>query len=212
MPTDGRRAGDGDRVMTREDIAWAARSILAESGVEGVTVRAVARRVGVSAPAFYRHYDSRESLLRHIAAEICRARTEGLAAAAEHGFIAVAKCYRNWAVGSRHEYVLLFARGVAEDAARRFASVLTAPLARLWRARPFPAPADAEIGLELRGQLARHRDWLADPDLPIGVVLVLLTSWIRVHSLVAMEAAHPAGGGQRFAREIADIAACLGAG
>jgi AcrR family transcriptional regulator len=59
----------------------AARELLEEDGSAGLSLRAVARRAGVSAAAPYRHYADREALVSAVAAEGCRELAEYLAAA-----------------------------------------------------------------------------------------------------------------------------------
>jgi AcrR family transcriptional regulator len=55
------------RSPTDERIAGAARKILERHGAVEVTMRRVARAVGVSAMAIYRHFPSREALLHRVA-------------------------------------------------------------------------------------------------------------------------------------------------
>ncbi|MGE0220875.1 TetR/AcrR family transcriptional regulator [Mycolicibacterium sp.] len=47
--------GAGDRL--REEIVAAAADLIAEKGQEGLTLRGIARRVGITAPAIYAHFD-----------------------------------------------------------------------------------------------------------------------------------------------------------
>lgn len=55
--------GEGDRLRT--DLLDAAAELMATHGtVEGISLRAVARRAGVSATAVYRHFDDHTALLR----------------------------------------------------------------------------------------------------------------------------------------------------
>lgn len=58
----------------------AARELLEEDGSAGLSLRAVARRAGVSATAPYRHYADRDALVSAVAAEGYRELTENLAA------------------------------------------------------------------------------------------------------------------------------------
>jgi AcrR family transcriptional regulator len=53
----------------RERIAAAAQELVLRDGIEGFSMRKVADRVGVSAPAIYRHYRNREELLNEIVLE-----------------------------------------------------------------------------------------------------------------------------------------------
>ncbi|MEU3278612.1 TetR/AcrR family transcriptional regulator [Streptomyces antibioticus] len=59
----------------------AARELLEEDGSAGLSLRAVARRAGVSATAPYRHYADREALVSAVAAQGYRELAEDLAAA-----------------------------------------------------------------------------------------------------------------------------------
>ncbi|MER5598487.1 TetR/AcrR family transcriptional regulator [Streptomyces sp. NPDC002265] len=59
----------------------AARELLEEDGSAGLSLRAVARRAGVSATAPYRHYADRDALVSAVAAQGYRELAEHLAAA-----------------------------------------------------------------------------------------------------------------------------------
>ena len=48
-------------------------AIVREQGDSAISLRALARQIGVSTPALYRHYADRESLLAELAGECCRA-------------------------------------------------------------------------------------------------------------------------------------------
>ncbi|MEZ4238351.1 MAG: TetR/AcrR family transcriptional regulator [Myxococcota bacterium] len=65
------RMGDRDGYHhgnLKEALIEAARALVADSGVQGLSLRAVARRAGVSQAAPYHHFDSKEALV----AELCR--------------------------------------------------------------------------------------------------------------------------------------------
>lgn len=55
-----------DKAAVRERLLEAARDLLAEHGVEGVTLRAVADRLGYTAPAIYAHFGDKQGLMRAI--------------------------------------------------------------------------------------------------------------------------------------------------
>lgn len=55
------------RLPSRVALLNAGRQILAEEGIAGLSLRAVTRRVGISAAAAYRHFADREHLLAAIA-------------------------------------------------------------------------------------------------------------------------------------------------
>jgi AcrR family transcriptional regulator len=59
------RRGEGSRL--REEIVAAAADLLEATGEEGaITLRAVARRVGITAPSIYAHFDDREAIVHAV--------------------------------------------------------------------------------------------------------------------------------------------------
>ncbi|MGH3948177.1 MAG: helix-turn-helix domain-containing protein, partial [Pseudonocardiaceae bacterium] len=55
---------------TGREIRRTARALLVEHGAEAVTLRAIARALGITAPALYRYYRSRSDLIEHVRADI----------------------------------------------------------------------------------------------------------------------------------------------
>jgi AcrR family transcriptional regulator len=53
----------------RSKIAAAAQELYLREGIEGFSMRKVAERVGISAPAIYRHFKNRDELLQEIVVE-----------------------------------------------------------------------------------------------------------------------------------------------
>ncbi|MGB7425729.1 MAG: helix-turn-helix domain-containing protein, partial [Ornithinimicrobium sp.] len=49
--------------VTSESLVGVCRALLNEGGPEAIVMREVARRVGVTAPALYKHVDGRDQLL-----------------------------------------------------------------------------------------------------------------------------------------------------
>jgi AcrR family transcriptional regulator len=100
--------------LTRE-ITDAARRQLAEVGADGLSLRAVARELGMASSAVYRYFRSRDELLTALiveaydavgdAAERAALTAEGPAA---DRFVAVAVAIRRWAVEHPHDYALIY--------------------------------------------------------------------------------------------------------
>lgn len=66
-----RRAPRGRGAELREEVLRAAMDLLTETGdVDAVSVRAVAQRVGVSAPAIYLHFADKQALLDAVCEEV----------------------------------------------------------------------------------------------------------------------------------------------
>jgi AcrR family transcriptional regulator len=83
-PADARqraRRGQGDRL--RGEILAAAEDLLIETADESaVSIRAIADRVGVTAPSIYRHFDDKDSLLFHVVESVFGRLDEALETAA----------------------------------------------------------------------------------------------------------------------------------
>ncbi|TFV82911.1 TetR/AcrR family transcriptional regulator [Blastococcus sp. CT_GayMR16] len=102
------------RAELTAEITDAARRQLAEVGAAALSLRAVAREVGMVSSAVYRYFPSRDDLLTRLiidgyddlgaAAEAVDDPTAGPA----DRWLAVCRAVRSWALGHPHEYALLY--------------------------------------------------------------------------------------------------------
>lgn len=193
------------RAATVREITQTARRILVEDGPMAVTLRAIARDMGMTAPALYRYFNSHEELLRRIVGEIFNALTDDLETAlcavpdGDMSRKLVVACFefRRWALAHRREYELLFGSPLpgleidkddfAAECGRRFGQTFLNLFLRLWREKPFPIPADDEIDPLLLDQLTEYRAMLGTTELPIGVMVIFLGCWIRLQGFVTLE-------------------------
>jgi AcrR family transcriptional regulator len=201
------------RAATTEEIIQTARRLLITSGPDAVTLRAIAREMGMTAPGLYRYFDSHEELLRHVCAGIFTELGEDIrqaieAAAAPEGaadqvtakltvkMVAACREFRRWSLSHQAEFGLLFGvplpglddgrYDIADECALAFAGTFFTLFLELWNAIQFPVPTAEEIDPELSGQLVRYRDALGS-DLPVGAVLTFLRCWMVLYGAVAME-------------------------
>lgn len=58
------------RAATKDEIIQTARQLLVREGLESVSLRAIAREMGMTAPGLYRYFGSHEELLRYVIAGI----------------------------------------------------------------------------------------------------------------------------------------------
>ncbi|WP_370945278.1 TetR/AcrR family transcriptional regulator [Amycolatopsis sp. cg5] len=110
MPT----ARDRARVLMTSDIKQEARRQLAEVGAHGLSLRAVARELGMVSSALYRYFPSRDHLLTELIIDAYNA----IGAAAEDAdqpqadlrgrWAAVWHAVREWALAHPHEYALIY--------------------------------------------------------------------------------------------------------
>ena len=201
------------RAATTEEIIQTARRLLVQSGPEAVTLRAIAREMGMTAPGLYRYFDSHEELLRHVCADIFTELGEGIRQAIEAAAVPagaadqvtakltvkmVAACreFRRWSLSHQAEFGLLFGvplpglddgrYDIADECALAFAGTFFTLFLELWTRVPFPVPDAADIDPGLRDQLGRYRDLLGS-DIPVGAVLTFLRCWTVLYGAVAME-------------------------
>ncbi|MFF6841399.1 TetR/AcrR family transcriptional regulator [Streptomyces tanashiensis] len=105
----------------------AARELLEEDGSAGLSLRAVARRAGVSATAPYRHYADRDALVSAVAAEGYRELAQHLAAAhpapsTPEDLAAVAVVYVRFALDHPALFRAMFAEPCDPASAERVAA------------------------------------------------------------------------------------------
>ena len=198
---------DRVRAATVEEIKTTARQLLVTDGPEAVSLRAIGRAMGMTAPALYRYFGSREDLVKHVCADIfteiaAEIHTAIAAAAQASGGDITTKLYaacgafRTWALAHRPEFGLLFGTplpgietlhdDVVDECADKFSGEFLALFYELWTRHPFPVPADDEIEPALAAQLARYRDGLG-VDLPVGAILIFLRCWVRLYGMVSLE-------------------------
>jgi AcrR family transcriptional regulator len=204
---------DRVRAATTQEIIQTARKLLVEQGPDAVSLRAIAREMGMTAPALYRYFGSREELLRHLVASIFteiadHVKTAIHAAAETAGsdptepeimaikMMAGCREFRSWALTHVPEFSMLFGSPVAGydvilddptvECGRQFGKVFLDLFGDLYRRRPFPIPEDSEIQPELRQQLARYREDLSS-DLPLGALQTFLRCWVLLYGTVSLE-------------------------
>jgi AcrR family transcriptional regulator len=117
-PRGRNRRGEGGRLRT--DIVAAAAELLDEEGTEqAVTLRAVARRVGIAAPSIYAHFADRQAILLAVVqgafaelAEALRASQTGADATPEDGAVArlraACTAYLDFAATRPQRYRVMF--------------------------------------------------------------------------------------------------------
>ena len=102
------------RVAVSAEIVAEARRQLAAEGAAALSLRAVARELGMASSAVYRYFPSRDDLLTALIVEAYNALGEVSEAAAATGgttyrrFRTVCLAIRGWAIEHPHEYALLY--------------------------------------------------------------------------------------------------------
>lgn len=197
-------------------IRAAARALLAAGGTAAVGLRAIAREVGITAPALFRYYDSLDALLTALREEVDQELAQAIhtAAAAEPDLrqrpFVLGRAFRSWALANRQEFDLLFSttgariRGTGEVpvaellAQDTYALTFFRHLVEMLAARAYLPPPDDSIPERLRGDLAASHAQLLDAFAHLGIDnagayytvgadYFLTRAWVRLFGHVALE-------------------------
>jgi AcrR family transcriptional regulator len=195
---------DRMRAATVQEIKQTARRLLIEQGKDAISLRAIAREMGMTAPALYRYFASHDELLKNVIGDIyleVAADVEAAIDAAPPGDLAArltasARAFRRWSLRHQREFGLVFATpptsvdlenlDYTEECGLKFCGVFLALYLELWQQQPFRVPAAADIDPGLRAQLDRFREAFGT-DLPTGAVLSYAYAWVRLYGMVSME-------------------------
>lgn len=193
----------GARARARIEVTSAikdeARRQLAAEGAAKLSLRAVARELGMVSSALYRYFPSRDDLLTALIIDaydsLGEAAEAAHAAVADTGslrrWVTVCEAVRGWALAHPHEYALIYGSPVpgykAPDttvpAASRVGLLLTGIVRDAHRS---VGVARTPIPAELRPEAERLTADLA-PDLPPEVAMALVAAWAQVYGLVGFE-------------------------
>jgi AcrR family transcriptional regulator len=201
---------DRVRAATTEEIKQTARRILVSEGPDAVSLRAIAREMGMTAPALYRYFGSHDELVKHVCADIFTELANDIreaikSAGARTGGDMTAKVmaacweFRRWSLDHTREFGLIFATPlpglhvqkdeITAEGGGQFGNTFFELVLELWRKRPFDVPSDDEIDPGLRTQLQGYREGLGGlaDGLPLGLLLTFLRCWVRLYGIVSLE-------------------------
>jgi AcrR family transcriptional regulator len=174
---------------------------IAAGGPTALSLNGIAKAMGMSGPALYRYFGSRDELLATLVTEsyedlaqtLEQAASAVASAPAEDRLRAALGAYRAWARASPHRYRLVFGStyGSGEldperiiPASARSMAVLLAGLADLDPNKPGPKVTDRALRSEIQqwGKI-RADDQVTDP----GILLLGLLTWSRLHGIISLE-------------------------
>lgn len=115
---------------TNEEVVAAARAIVESAGVAGLTMQAVADRVGVRAPSLYKRFEGRDALLVAVTEAAIAELTERLEAAAPD-LRRLAAAYRVFAKQHPQTFPLMFTPFAPQEALQRSAEPVIRAAAEL---------------------------------------------------------------------------------
>ncbi len=208
-PAAHRTARQRAREQITTELLAAARRQLAADGAAGLSLRSVARELGMVSSAVYRYFESRDALLTRLIVDAYDALGAAAEAAAEapHGtaeaadldrWVATARAIRGWALDHPHEYGLLYGSPVPGYAAPDTTTAsgtrpslalvgIVARAAAAGRLAP-PSPADAPpLPAALVAELEGLTGQIGADAVPPEVAVALIGAWTQLFGLVSFE-------------------------
>jgi AcrR family transcriptional regulator len=179
------------------EIKDAARRQLAEVGAHGLSLRAVARELGMVSSALYRYFPSRDQLLTALIIDAYDAIGEAAESADKPGedprerWRAVWHAARAWARDHPHEYALIYGSPIPGYQAPRdtiaSAGRVALTLVEVIKSDALrPIPDSPELPDQLREQAAVLAATLG-VDLPATTVTRLLMAWTQLFGSISFE-------------------------
>jgi AcrR family transcriptional regulator len=183
--TDGRATIEGPvtdegpraryRRQVRDEVRAKAWAQIGQDGVSALSLKAIATAMGMTAPALYRYYNSRDELLTELILSAYLDLAECVEAAVdddkppERQLTDIAQAIRGWALAEPQRYLLLYGTPVpgyhAPEAATELARRILAPV------------------------LAAFADSGSEPEDRAASFHLSITFWTRLHGVLSLEAA-----------------------
>ena len=205
------------RAATDQDIRRTARRLLIDRGPEAVTLRAIARELGITAPALYRYYGSRDDLVQHLrldviadlAAELSK-EISGLAADGTARLFTICRGFRRWALTHTKEFTLVFASPTGDvgsatgsvatlnRASEPFGRIFLMAAGQVLATHKLTIPPADSVPAELRDDLTAFQSELlsvfteSGVDFPLdrldlGTTYVMIQFWARLYGHITLE-------------------------
>jgi AcrR family transcriptional regulator len=192
------------RTATVAEIKQLARRLLVDGGPSAISLRAIARDMGMTAPAIYRYFASLDALVQELVEDLfdeLRGAVEAVPVDETDPMaqlMEMARALRRWSVAHPAEFALMFGSplpGVEpfdetcltpEHAGARFGAPFLAALNAVWSRHGLPAPPTEVIEARLGPYLGPYRS-AHGTETPIEVIYAFLSAWTRLYGMVAME-------------------------
>jgi AcrR family transcriptional regulator len=173
---------------------------VAEGGPGALSLNGIAKAMGMSGPALYRYFASREDLLVALVEESWADIADALTEAAkrtqsetpEERFRAALNATRQWALSQPHRYRLVFGSSYGSGKldperiappSQRAMEVVLAALSEWGPAEQAAAVSDSELRRELVQWGNGSEDSPRDPR----VLFLGLLAWTRIHGIISLE-------------------------
>ncbi|MET9000118.1 TetR/AcrR family transcriptional regulator [Amycolatopsis sp. NPDC004169] len=183
------------RAQVREEIKRHAWEQIAEAGVPALSLNAIAKQVGMSGPALYRYFASRDELITALIRDAYRSLADTVRAARDAGadLAALAATIGGWARSDPQRYFLIYGTPVpGYHAPGDTTAISSEVMAALIEACAEEAGEEPPTSFDTH--LETHREWVGGHPAPPAVLHRALSFWTRLHGVLSLElAGHFAG-------------------
>lgn len=189
------------REAALHEIKDIARRQMAEYGAASLSLRAIAREMGVSSAALFRYYRSRDDLVTALIVDAYANLADAMEAAGKSQpaddlggrYLAVVMAYRAWALAHPTEFMLIFGTPIpgyhapesTTEVARRalapFVVIMLDAVASGWTASPPYDALPSSLAEELQARP------LGASGLPPAAIYLILASWALGQGLITLE-------------------------
>ncbi|AEY86610.1 TetR family transcriptional regulator [Streptomyces corchorusii] len=185
------------RAQLRAEIKERAWEQIAAAGATGLSLNAIAKQMGMSGPALYRYFASRDELITELIRDAYSSLADTIRTAAASGadLAVLGRALRAWALDDPQRYFLIYGTPVpgyhAPDDITAIASEIMQAL--LDAAQPTGKTVvtvdDGHPDTRLEAHLAQHRQWAAGHPAPPAALRRALLFWTRLHGILSLELA-----------------------
>ncbi|MEV1174915.1 TetR/AcrR family transcriptional regulator [Nonomuraea sp. NPDC049784] len=178
------------RTQVRAEIKEHAWEQIATAGASALSLNAIAKQMGMSGPALYRYFASRDELITELIRDAYRSLADTFRAASKPGpeAAALAHALRKWALDDPQRYFLIYGTPVpgyhAPDDITAIASEIMTTLLDACAALPSGSSA-TPFDAHLEG----HRQWADGHPAPTAALRRALAFWTRLHGVLSLELA-----------------------
>jgi AcrR family transcriptional regulator len=178
------------RVQVRAEIKQHAWEQIATAGASALSLNAIAKQMGMSGPALYRYFASRDELITELIRDAYRGLADTVRAAFESGtdLVGLGHVIREWARSDPHRYFLIYGTPVpGYHAPEDTTAIISEVMAVLIDAAG--APSTDEPATPFDTHLEDHRDWADGQQATVPTLHRALSFWTRLHGVLSLELA-----------------------
>lgn len=183
------------RAQLRAEVKERAWEQIAAAGAPGLSLNAIAKQMGMSGPALYRYFASRDELITELIRDAYRSLADTIRVAAVPGadLAQLGRALRAWALEDPQRYFLIYGTPVpgyhAPEDITMIASKIMDALLDAAAGAATESPDDDHPDARLETHLAEHRQWAADHSASPAALRRALLFWTRLHGTLSLELA-----------------------